>query len=107
MPSSLAAMKRLPGSPPSAATSHARREPQRDGRKGDQNHQPNEIGRDERQHADEDGGEVYILDHAFYHEDNHSDRRMDEPQLHGHHDDDAEPDRVETEFLDHGKDDRD
>src|SRR5262249_56178863 len=33
----------------SDATSHARRQPQRDDREGDQDHQPNEVGRDERQ----------------------------------------------------------
>src|SRR6516165_10584537 len=32
----------------SYATSHARRQPQRDDREGDQNHQPNEVGHDER-----------------------------------------------------------
>src|SRR5262249_2843126 len=91
----------------SDANSHARREPQRDDRKGYQNDQPNEVGHDERQDAGEDRREVYVLDHAFYDEHDHSHGRMDQPQLHRHHDDDAEPDRVETEFLDHRKDDRD
>src|SRR5262249_45323322 len=42
----------------SDATSHARREPQRDDREGDQNYQPNEVGHDERQDAGEDRREV-------------------------------------------------
>src|SRR5882672_12478760 len=84
---------------------HARWEPKRDDREGDEDHQPDEVGDDERQHAGEDGGEVDLRDHALDDEYHHPDRRMDEPELDRHHDDDAEPDRIEAELLDDGKDD--
>ena len=72
-------------------------------RKRDQDDQPQDVGDDERHHAIEDGRYLRVLDHAFYHEDVHADRRVDEPELDRHHDDDAEPDRVEAELLDDRK----
>src|SRR5262245_33638137 len=36
---------------------HARRQPGREQREGDQDHQPHQVGRHERDHATEDGGE--------------------------------------------------
>ena len=50
---------------------------------------------DKRDHAVEDGTERNILHHGLDHEHIHPDRRMDQPQFHRHHDDDAEPDRIE------------
>src|SRR5258707_9540539 len=71
---------------------HALRQPGRQQRKCDQNDQPNEVGRHERKHAPENSGKRHVLDHAFDDEDIHSDRRMDQSELHRHHDDHAEPD---------------
>src|SRR6185503_7080897 len=89
------------------SASHFRRQVERDDRKGNQNDEAKDIGDDERQYAVEDGRNLHILDHAFYHEDVHADRRMDEAEFDRHHDDDAEPDRIESKLFDHGKDDRD
>jgi hypothetical protein len=71
-----------------------RRQPERENRKRDQDHQPDQIGDDKRQHAAEDRRETDLLHHAFDHEHVHADRRMDQPKLNGHDDDDAEPDRI-------------
>src|SRR5581483_5756966 len=87
--------------------SHMRRQVERQNWKGDQDHEANEIGDDERQHAGEDRREADVLHDAFDHEHVHADRRMDEAELHRHDDDDAEPDRIEAELADHREDDRD
>src|SRR3954453_7903658 len=89
------------------SASHLRRQVERDDRKGNQNDEAEDIGDDEREYAVEDGRNLHILDHAFYHEDVHADWRMDEAELHRHHDDDTEPDWIEPKLFDHGKDDRD
>src|SRR5882724_8851197 len=83
-----------------------RGQPQRDDRKGDQDHQPDQVGGDERQYALENGGERYVLHDALDDEHVHADRRMDQPEFDGHHDDDAEPDRVEAKRGDDREDDR-
>src|SRR5665647_251282 len=85
---------------------HALRQPGRQQRKRDQYHQPHQVGRHERDHALEDGGKGHVLDHALDDEDVHTDRRMDQAEFHRHHDDDAEPDRVEAEMGNHREDDR-
>ena len=46
------------------------------------------------------------LHHAFDDKHVHPDRRMDQPEFHRHHDDDAEPDRIEAEVGDDREDDR-
>src|SRR5262249_1853199 len=69
--------------------------------------QPQNIGDDERQHTVEDRRNLHVLHHALDHEDIHADRRMDEAELDGHDDDDPEPDRIESELFDDGKNDRD
>src|SRR3954466_1222643 len=84
---------------------HPRRQPCRQQREGDQDHQAHEVCRHERDHALEDGGEGDVLHHALDDEDVHAHRRMDQAELDRHDDDDAEPDRVETEMHDHGEDD--
>src|SRR5690348_1625381 len=56
---------------------HARRQPGREQREGDQDHQPHQVGRHERDHAAEDGGEGDVLHHALDDEDVHANRRMD------------------------------
>src|SRR6202166_3074263 len=89
---------------PSLMRHHALRQPGREQRKGDQDQQPDEVGRHERNNALEDGGKGHVVDHAFYHKYVHADRRVDQAQFHRHHDDDPEPDRVEAEMGDHGKD---
>jgi hypothetical protein len=48
-----------------------------------------------------DRRETHVLDHALDHEHVHADRRMDQPEFDRHHDDDAEPDRIEAERRDH------
>src|SRR4029079_11063278 len=88
-------------------SSHLRRQPQGDDGKGDQDDQPQNIRDDERQHAIKNGRDLHVLDHAFYDEDVHADGRVDQPELHRHDDDDAEPDRVEAQLLDDRKDDGD
>ena len=87
--------------------SHVRGQVEREYRERDQNDQPDEIGDDERQHAEKYRREAHVLHHALDDEYVHADRRMDEPELHRHHDDDPEPDRVEAELHDHREDDRD
>src|ERR1017187_8564386 len=84
-----------------------RGQPERDDREGDQDHQPDQVGDDKGDNALEDRRETDVLDHAFYHEHVHSDRRMDQAEFHRHHDDDAEPDRVEAQMRDDREDDRD
>src|SRR5713226_7075958 len=85
---------------------HALWQPGRQQRKQDQDHQPDEVGRHERDHAPENRGKRHVLDDALDHEDVHPDRWMDQAEFHRHHDDDAEPDRIEAEMGDHRKDDR-
>src|SRR3954470_11802779 len=85
---------------------HARRQPGREQRECDQNYQADEVGRHKGDHAAEDGGERYVLHHALDDKDVHADRWMDQAEFDGHHDDDAEPDRVEAEMHDDGEDDR-
>src|SRR5262249_24097277 len=87
--------------------SHFRGQLERDDGKRNQDDQAQDIGDDERQHAVEDGRNLHVLHHAFYHEDVHADRRVNEAELDRHHDDHPEPDRVESELFDDGKDDRD
>src|SRR5262245_26640242 len=86
---------------------HLRGQPQRQDRKGDEDNQPDKIGQDERNDAPEYRRKGDVLDDAFYHEHVHPDRRMDQTELDGHHDDNAEPDRVEAQMRDDRKDDRD
>src|SRR5260221_5234165 len=74
--------------------------------KGDEDDQAQDVGGDEGEDAGEDGEEAHFRYHRLDDENVHADRRMDQPQLHGHDDDDAEPDRVESQRGDHGKDDR-
>src|SRR4051812_47960622 len=83
-----------------------RGQPERDNRQGDEDHQPDQVGHDEGNHAPENGGETHVFNDAFDDEHIHADRRMDQAELDRHDDDDAEPDRVEAELGDHGKDDR-
>src|SRR6476469_4769580 len=82
-----------------------RGQPQGDDREDYEDRQSNQIGDDKRQHAFEDRGEIDVLNDAFYHKNDHADRRMDEAKFHSHHDDDAEPDRVEAEVCDDREDD--
>src|SRR3569832_1308758 len=95
----------------SASRLHARGQPQRDDREGDQDDQPDQVGDDEGQYALEDGGEFDVLLHALDDEDDHSDRGVDQPELNRHDDDDSEPERNETKKGDdreeeqHGQDD--
>src|SRR5260363_328374 len=49
-------------------TYHALRQPGREQREQDQDHQPDQVGDHERQHADEDRRHVDVLDHALDHE---------------------------------------
>src|ERR1700693_2935422 len=86
---------------------HMRGQPERDHREGDQDHQPDQVGDDKGNNALEDSRETDVLDHAFYYEHVHPDRRMDQAEFHRHHDDDAEPDRVEAQMHDDREDDRD
>src|SRR6185312_6970505 len=79
---------------------HMRGQPEGDDGKGDQDDEPDDIGDDERHHALENRDKTHVLDHALDDENIHADRRMDEPELHRHDDDDAEPDRVEAEMRD-------
>src|SRR5438270_11588981 len=85
---------------------HLARQPERDHREYDQDDQPDYIGHDKGQHAFEDRRKAHVFDDAFYDEDVHADRRVNESEFDCHDDDDAEPDRIEAEFGDHGKDDR-
>src|SRR5271170_3291019 len=85
---------------------HALRQPGREQRERDQDDETHQIGRDERDHALEDGGKRNIFHHALDDEDVHADRRMNQPQFHRHHDDDAEPDRIKSQMRHHRKDDR-
>src|ERR1700687_1043702 len=55
---------------------HMRGQPERDDREGDQDHQPDQVGDDERDYAFENRGESDVLHHAFDHENDHSDRGM-------------------------------
>jgi hypothetical protein len=71
-----------------------RRQPERHNWKRDQDHQPDEVGEDERQHAAEDGREGHLLRDTFDDEHVHADRRTDQAKLDRHDDDDAEPDRL-------------
>ena len=48
-----------------------------------------------------------VLHHALDDEHVHADGRMDQPELHRHDDDDAEPDRVEAQMHDDREDDGD
>src|SRR6201989_41731 len=66
----------------SAKALHARGQPQRDSREGNQDHQPDQVGDDEGQDALEDGAEADLLHHAFYNEDDHSHRRADSAPFH-------------------------
>src|SRR5580692_3730324 len=59
-----------------SAGHHVLRQPGRQQRKRDQDNQANNIGGDKRQHALENRGEGYILDHALDDKDVHADRRM-------------------------------
>src|SRR5437762_9061912 len=90
----------------SALSGHTLRQPQRQDRKCDQDHQPDQVRRHERDHAQEDGRERHVLHHALDHEHIHADRRMNQAKLDRHHDDHAEPDRIEAEMGDDGEDDR-
>src|SRR5215813_15075007 len=81
----------------SIAQSHVGRQPKRKYRKRNENDESDQVGDDERQHAIENGRDLHVLDHALDDEDVHADRRMDEAELDRHDDDDAEPDRIETE----------
>src|ERR1700709_2476521 len=83
-----------------------RRQPEREDRGHDQDDEADQVGDDERDHAAKDRGKVDVGHHAFYHEHDHADRRMDQPEFDRHDDDDAEPDRIEAQFLDDRKDDR-
>src|SRR5690349_13517508 len=74
---------------------HPARQERRQRGKPDQDDQPQEVGRDEGDDAEEDGGEADVLDDALDDEDVHADRRVDEAELDRHDDDDAEPDRIE------------
>src|SRR5689334_22599916 len=85
---------------------HTRRQPGGEQRERDQDHQADQVGRHKGNHAAEDGGERDVLHHALDDKDVHADRRMDEAELDRHHDDDAEPDRIEAEMHDDGEDDR-
>src|SRR5450759_5185655 len=51
---------------------HALRQPGRQQRKGDQDHQPDQVGRHERDHALEDRGKGHVLDHTLDDKDVHS-----------------------------------
>src|SRR5271169_3230993 len=73
---------------------------------GNQDHQPDQVGDDERDHAFENGGKTDVLHHALDHKHVHADRRVDQPEFHRHDDDHAEPDRIEAEMGDHREDDR-
>src|SRR6478609_5460283 len=53
---------------------HSGRQPGRQQREGDQDHQPHQVGDHERNHALEDRGEGDVLHHAFYDKDVHADR---------------------------------
>src|SRR6185369_16955535 len=50
--------------------------------------------------------ERHVLHHALDHEHIHADRRMDQAELDRHHDDDAEPNRIEAEMDNDREDDR-
>src|SRR5262249_21733695 len=56
----------VPASQSGERYSHARGKPQRDDRERDQDHQPDQVRRDEGQNASEDRREIDVLDHAFY-----------------------------------------
>src|SRR5690606_16464380 len=85
---------------------HMGGQPQSDDRENNQQDQPQDVGQDEGHHPVENGRYLYVLNHALDDENIHPDRRMDQPEFHGHHDDDAEPDRIETKLLDDREDDR-
>src|SRR5579883_3408114 len=85
---------------------HVRRQIEGYGREGYEDREPAEIGNDERNHTLEDGREIDVLHHALDDEHDHADRRMDEPELHRHNHNNAEPDRVKAELLHHREDDR-
>src|SRR5271169_7082451 len=85
---------------------HMRGQPKRNYREGDQDHQPDQVRDDKGNNALEDRREADVLNHAFYDEYVHADRRMDQPEFHRHHDDDAEPDRIEAEMGDDWEDNR-
>src|SRR5262245_49169874 len=85
---------------------HARRQPGGEQRKGDQDHEAQEVREHEGDDAAEDGGEGDVLYHALDDKDVHADGRMNQAELDRHHDDDPEPDRVEAEMHDDGEDDR-
>src|SRR4051794_28291150 len=65
---------------------HALRQPGRQQRKRNQNDQPDEVRRHERNHAAEDRGERYVLYDTLDDKYVHADRRMDQAKLHRHHD---------------------
>src|ERR1700761_1310269 len=62
-------------------SNHAHRQPGCQQREQDQDHQPDQVGDHERQHADEDRGHVDVLDHALDHEHVHAYRWMNEPKF--------------------------
>src|SRR6185312_7515674 len=88
------------------AALHVRGQPEGQNRECNQDDKPDDVREDEGDYAFENGGETHVLHHAFYHEHVHPDRRMDEAELHRHHDDHAEPDRIESEMGDDREDDR-
>src|ERR1700728_2489439 len=83
-----------------------RRQIERDDREGNKDNQPAEVGDDEGNDAIKDCREVDVANYALDDEHDHAHRGMDQPKLHRHDNDDAEPDRVEAKLLDDRKDDR-
>src|ERR1017187_2884542 len=75
---------------------HMRGQPERQDREGDQDHQPDQVGGDKRNNPFENRGESPFFHHALDHKYIHADRRMDQPEFHSHHDDDAEPNGIEA-----------
>src|SRR4051812_8546539 len=74
---------------------HMRGQPGGQDREADEDHEPDQVGDDERNNTAENGRESDVLHHALDDEDDHADRRVNEAKLDRHDDDDAEPDRIE------------
>src|SRR6267143_1709264 len=86
---------------------HHARQPQREPRESDQDGEAKDVGPHERQHAAENGRRAHLGKQRPEHEHVHADRRADESDLDHAHDDDSEPDRVETQMHDDREEHRD
>src|SRR5690606_28714127 len=72
----------------------------------DQDNQADDVGHHEWYDAAEDRHQTHVTGYGLDDEDIHPDRRRDQSELDGHHDDDTEPDGVKAQRHDDRIDDR-